>query len=157
MLTDQLLPILSSPHLSVGMVCSQFNPSLCQALEAKAREALAAAQVDQVQAVHVPGALETPIALQRMARSGHFDALIALGVIIRGETYHFELVAHESARGVTEVSLAHDIPIANAILTVEHEAQARERLNKGWDAVLVAINMVHALRAYQKLEPNPNP
>jgi 6,7-dimethyl-8-ribityllumazine synthase len=94
----------------------------------------------------VPGALEVPVALKAMADSGDYDALIALGCIIRGETYHFELVANESGAGVTRVSLDHQIPIANAILTVENEAQAWARVDdKGADAARVAVEMANLL------------
>jgi 6,7-dimethyl-8-ribityllumazine synthase len=139
--------MISSPHLKIGIVCSQFNHHICQALEEKTREGLSAAGITQIQSVYVPGALEIPLALQTMAESKQFDALIALGAIIRGETYHFELVANESARGITQVSLSHKIPIANAILTTENERQANERLHKGWESVLVVVHMVHTLRS----------
>jgi 6,7-dimethyl-8-ribityllumazine synthase len=96
--------------------------------------------------VTVPGALEIPVVLKAMADSEDFDALIALGCIIRGETYHFELVANESGAGVTRVSLDHQIPIANAILTVENEEQALARAaDKGRDAARVAVEMANLL------------
>jgi 6,7-dimethyl-8-ribityllumazine synthase len=91
--------------------------------------------------VSVPGALEIPVALQWMAQSGRFDALVAVGCVIRGETYHFEVVASESARGVMEVALESGVPIANGILTTEDEAQAEARLDKGAEAVRVALEM----------------
>jgi 6,7-dimethyl-8-ribityllumazine synthase len=94
----------------------------------------------------VPGALEVPVALQALAEKGNYDALIALGCIIRGETYHFELVANESGAGVSRVSLDHQIPIANAILTVENEAQAWVRAEeKGRDAARVAVEMANLM------------
>jgi 6,7-dimethyl-8-ribityllumazine synthase len=89
----------------------------------------------------VPGALEIPLALQWMAQSGRFDALAAMGVVIRGETHHFEIVANESARGVMDVALDFGLPIANGILTTEDEAQALARLDKGAEAVKVAVEM----------------
>jgi 6,7-dimethyl-8-ribityllumazine synthase len=89
----------------------------------------------------VPGALEIPVTLQWMAQSGRFDALVAIGAVIRGETYHFEVVANESARGVMEVALESGVPIANGILTTEDEAQAEARLDKGAEAVRVAVEM----------------
>ena len=96
--------------------------------------------------VKVPGALEVPIALLAMAESEEYDALVALGCIIRGETYHFELVANESGAGVTRVSLDHQVPIANAILTVENEAQAWDRTEeKGRDAARVAVEMANLM------------
>jgi 6,7-dimethyl-8-ribityllumazine synthase len=96
--------------------------------------------------VVVPGALEVPVALKAMAESGEYDALIALGCIIRGETYHFELVADQSGAGVMQVSLQHQLPIANAILTVENEAQAWARTEeKGRDAARVAVEMANLM------------
>jgi 6,7-dimethyl-8-ribityllumazine synthase len=96
--------------------------------------------------VTVPGALEVPLALKALADSGDFDALVALGCIIRGETYHFELVANESGAGVTRVALDHQLPVANAILTVENEAQAWARAaDKGRDAARVAVEMANLL------------
>jgi 6,7-dimethyl-8-ribityllumazine synthase len=94
----------------------------------------------------VPGALEIPLALQWMAQSGKFDCLAALGCVVRGDTYHFEVVANESARGVMDVALEFGIPVANGILTTEDEAQAEARLDKGAEAVRVALDMAR-LRA----------
>jgi 6,7-dimethyl-8-ribityllumazine synthase len=102
--------------------------------------------VSDITHLQVPGALEVALALQALAESQQFDALIALGCIIRGETYHFELVANESGAGVTRVSLDHQLPIANAILTVENEAQAWARAEeKGRDAARVAVEMANLL------------
>jgi len=96
--------------------------------------------------VTVPGALEIPVALKAMADSDDFDALIAIGCVIRGETYHFELVANQSGAGVTRVALDHQIPVANAILTVDTEAQAWERVeDKGRDAARVAVEMANLM------------
>ncbi|PIV76996.1 MAG: 6,7-dimethyl-8-ribityllumazine synthase, partial [Rhodocyclales bacterium CG17_big_fil_post_rev_8_21_14_2_50_68_7] len=96
----------------------------------------------------VPGALELPLSLRRMADSGRFDALIALGAVIRGETYHFEIVSNESARGITEVQLATGIPVANAVLTTEDDHQALARMRqKGEDAARVAVEMANLLRS----------
>jgi len=91
--------------------------------------------------ISVPGALEIPIALQWMAQSGRFDALVALGAVIRGDTYHFDVVANESARGVMDVMLECGVPVANGILTTDDEAQAEARLDKGAEAVRVALEM----------------
>jgi 6,7-dimethyl-8-ribityllumazine synthase len=97
---------------------------------------------------NVPGALEIPLVLQTMAQSKKFDALIALGAVIRGDTYHFEVVSNESARGVGEVQLHSGVPVANAILTADTDEQAEVRMNvKGAEAALVAIEMVHLLKA----------
>jgi 6,7-dimethyl-8-ribityllumazine synthase len=96
--------------------------------------------------VQVPGALEVPVALQAMAEKGGFDALIALGCIVRGETYHFELVANESGAGVTRIALDYQLPVANAILTTENMEQALARqVDKGRDAAQVAIEMANLL------------
>ena len=103
-------------------------------------------RVKDVRHVTVPGALEIPLALKALAETGDFDALIALGCVIRGETYHFELVANESGAGVSRVALDHRLPVANAILTVENEAQAWARAaDKGRDAARVAIEMAQLL------------
>ena len=89
----------------------------------------------------MPGALEIPMALQWLAQSGRFDALVALGVVIRGETYHFEIVSNESSRGVMEVQLETGVPVANGILTTENEAQTEARMTKGAEAARVAVEM----------------
>ena len=96
--------------------------------------------------VSVSGALEIPLALQWLAQSGRFDALVAIGAVIRGETYHFEVVANESARGVMDVALQFGIPVANGILTTEDEAQARARKDKGAEAVRAALEMARLKR-----------
>ena len=126
--------------MRLGIVASRFNEQIAgQLLErakATARELGADATV-----VSVPGALEIPLAVQWMAQSDRFDAIAALGVVIRGETHHFEIVANESARGVMDVALQFGLPIANGILTTEDEAQALARLDKGAEAVKVALEM----------------
>jgi len=102
---------------------------------------------DDITLATVPGALEIPLVLQTMAQSGKFDALIALGAVIRGDTFHFEIVCNESARGVGEVQLHSGVPIANAILTTDTDEQAEVRMNiKGAEAALVAIEMVNLLK-----------
>ncbi|HLO93129.1 MAG TPA: 6,7-dimethyl-8-ribityllumazine synthase [Burkholderiaceae bacterium] len=143
---------LDGQDLRIGIVQARFNETLTNALAQSCLEALAAMGVpgDQIRHVTVPGALEVPVALQTMADSERFDALIALGCIIRGETYHFELVANESGAGVTRVSLDANLPVANAILTVENESQAWARAaEKGADAARVAVEMAHLLKALQ--------
>jgi 6,7-dimethyl-8-ribityllumazine synthase len=135
---------LDGEGLSIGIVRARFNDAITQALAQACLAELAALGVrdEDIRLVTVPGALEVPVALKAMADSGDHDALVALGCVIRGETYHFELVANESGAGVTRVALDHIIPIANAILTVENEAQARERVaEKGRDAARVAVEM----------------
>ena len=126
--------------MRLGIVASRFNEPVCEALVARARaaaEALGAAVTLET----VPGALEIPLALQWMARSGRFDALVAIGAVIRGDTYHFEVVSNESARGVMAVALEHGIPVANGILTTDTDEQAAARLDKGAEAVRVAVEM----------------
>ena len=139
---------LDGDGLHIGIVQARFNQPLTGKLAETCLAELAALGVQQRHVTHVtvPGALEVPVALKAMAASEDYDALIALGCIIRGETYHFELVANESGAGVTRVSLEHQIPIANAILTVENEAQAWARAEeKGRDAAHVAVEMANLL------------
>ena len=139
---------LMGEGLRIGIVRARFNDALTSKLVEACLAELDRLEVDagDIKHVSVPGALEIPIALKAMAVSGDFDALIALGCIIRGETYHFELVANESGAGVTRVALDHQVPIANAILTVEDEAQAWARAqDKGRDAARVAVEMANLL------------
>lgn len=126
--------------MRLGIVASRFNEEISTQLVERA-EAVARELAVQTTIVSVPGALEIPLALQWMAQSGRYDALVAVGAVIRGETYHFEIVANESARGVMDVSLEFGLPIANGILTTEDEAQAHARLDKGAEAVRVAVEM----------------
>jgi len=129
-------------------VQARFNADITDALAAACLSELEALGVatDDIHHVQVPGALEVPVALQAMARRGGYHALVALGCIIRGETYHFELVANESGAGVSRISLDYQLPVANAILTVENMAQAEARqVEKGRDAAQVAIEMANLL------------
>lgn len=140
---------LDGRGLRVGIVQARFNDELTSALAQACRAELnrLGVQDADIRHVTVPGALEVPVALQAMAVSGRFDALVALGCIIRGETYHFELVANESGAGVTRLTLDHRLPIANAILTVENEEQAWARAEeKGRDAGTVAVEMAQLLK-----------
>ena len=127
----------------VAIVLSRFNPQVGDGLLRGALRALSEAGVgdDRIVIASVPGALETPLALQRVAQGRKFDALIALGAVIRGDTYHFEIVANESARGLMDVMLECGTPIANGILTTDDEKQAAARLDKGAEAVRVAVEM----------------
>ena len=139
---------LDGRDLRIGIVQARFNAAITDKLAQTCLAELAALGVaaKHVKHVTVPGALEVPLALAALADSEEHDALIALGCIIRGETYHFELVANESGAGVTRVSLDHEVPIANAILTVENEAQAWARAeDKGRDAARVAVEMANLL------------
>jgi len=126
--------------MRLGIVASRFNEALASKLleraEAEARRLGAQARV-----VSVPGALEIPVALRWLAQSGRYEALVAIGMVIRGETYHFEVVANESARAVMQIALESGLPIANGILTTDDEAQAEARLEKGAEAVRVALEM----------------
>ncbi|WP_291014419.1 6,7-dimethyl-8-ribityllumazine synthase [Hydrogenophaga sp.] len=140
--------ILEGKKLSIAIVQARFNEAITNALFQACHAELLALGVSEKHITHVsvPGALEIPVALQALAERDDFDALIALGCIIRGETYHFELVANESGAGVTRLSLDYQVPIANAILTVENEAQALARqTDKGRDAARVAVEMAHVL------------
>ncbi len=136
--------------LKIGIVQSRFNkPVVAKMLNAcvQALQASGVADCD-IDHVSVPGALEIPVALQTLALTRHYDALVAIGAVIRGETYHFEVVSNESCRGVMDVMLETGVPIANGILTVETDAQAEARVDeKGADCAYVAIEMARALDA----------
>ena len=138
--------------MRIGVVHSRFNEEICNALLETARAELVKARAEpggagiEAEFVGVAGALEIPIALQWLAQSGRFDALVAIGAVIRGDTYHFEVVANESARGIMDVALECGLPVANGVLTTENEAQALARKDKGAEAVRVAVEMA-TLRA----------
>lgn len=135
--------------MRVGIVLSRFNSDIGDGLLSACKAELIKLGVadEAITVATVPGALETPLVLHHMADSSQFDALIALGAIIRGETYHFEVVANESARGISEVQLNTGIPVANAILTTEDDDQALARMSvKGAEAAAVAIEMVNLLK-----------
>jgi 6,7-dimethyl-8-ribityllumazine synthase len=146
----RIVPNNRAGHLRVGIVLSRFNPAIGDALLAGAQRALSEAGVadSAITIATVPGALEVPLALQRMAQTGDYDALVALGAVIRGDTYHFEIVANESAAGVASVQLEFGIPIGNGILTTDTDAQASARAEaKGRDAALAALEMANLLDA----------
>ena len=137
---------LDGKELVIGIVQARFNQGVTDALANACRAELLkhGVQEKNIDLVTVPGALEVAVALQAMAEKGGYDALVALGCVIRGETYHFELVSNESAAGVTRVALDYQLPIANAILTTETMEQALARqVEKGRDAALVAIEMAN--------------
>jgi 6,7-dimethyl-8-ribityllumazine synthase len=134
-----------SSGVRVGVVHSRFNEEVTKVLLESARAELARLGA-QAEFVAVAGALEIPLALQWLAQSGRFDALAAIGAVIRGDTYHFEVVANESARGLMDVALETGIPVANGILTTEDEAQALARKDKGAEAVRVAVEMARLRR-----------
>ena len=141
---------LNGKGMRIGIVQSRFNPVVCEGLLGACCSQLLQQGVSDayITLATVPGALEIPLVLQQMAGSGNFDALIALGAVIRGDTFHFEVVSNESARCVSDVQLDNGIPIANAILTTDTDAQAEERMiTKGEEAALVAIEMANLLKA----------
>jgi 6,7-dimethyl-8-ribityllumazine synthase len=147
---DKIQINLNGKGKKVGIVLSRFNSNIGDGLlEACYAELLKLGMVaEDIRIATVPGALETPLILQHMALSERFDALIALGAIIRGETYHFEVVANESARGISEVQLNTGVPVVNAVLTTEDEDQALARMQiKGTEAAQVAIEMANLVRA----------
>jgi len=141
---------LDGSGLKIGIVMSRFNIDICEGLLSACERELARLKVakEDVLLVNVPGALEHPLALQKMAQSGKFDALIAIGAVVRGETYHFEFVSNESSRGILDVQLETGVPVANAILTVETEEQGHVRMHeKGRDAARVAVEMANLLKS----------
>lgn len=142
---------LSGEGLRVGIVRSRFNERIGAALLGACRKRLAELHVAALTVVSVPGALEAPFALQKLANTEKYDALIALGAVIRGETYHFEVVSNESASGLMQVQLDSGIPVANGILTVDTEKQAEERAaQKGKDCAEVAVEMASLARNVAK-------
>lgn len=145
---------LDGAGVRVGIVQARFNEKVCQGLLDACVAELRRLGVEDEDILHVtvPGALEVPLALKKMADTNQFDALIALGAVIRGETYHFELVSNESGAGITRVGLDAGIPIANAILTTENDEQAEVRMTeKGADAARVAIEMANLALALEEL------
>ena len=139
---------LDGEGLRIAIVRARFNDTVTRKLEQACLAELAALGVagTDVKRISVPGALEIPLVLKALAESEDYEALIAIGCVIRGETYHFELVANESGAGVTRVALDHQVPIANAVLTVENEAQAWARAeDKGRDAARVAVEMANLM------------
>jgi len=153
---NNITPALKGDGLRVGIVWSRFNEELVRMLLTACDKQLVELGVapEDIDVVSVPGALEIPLALQTLAfeRRGlagrRFDALVALGCVVRGETYHFEIVANESARGILDVQLETGVPIANGVLTTSTDEQAKARAAvKGAEAARVAIEMANTLRA----------
>ena len=145
---------LDGAGVRVGIVQARFNEDVGNGLFAACVTELMALGVISEDILHVtvPGALEIPLALQKLAYTQQFDALIALGAVIRGETYHFELVSNESGAGITRIGLDYGIPIANAILTTENDDQALARIaEKGRDAARVAVEMANLALALEEL------
>lgn len=146
---------LTGSGLRIGIIQARFNADVGHGLLSSCLAELKHLGVADEDVLHitVPGALEIPLACQKMAETEQFDALIALGAVIRGETYHFELVANESGAGITRVSLDYGMPIANAVLTTENDEQAEARMaEKGADAARVAVEMANLLIALEELQ-----
>lgn len=145
---NTILPNLNGVGLKIGIVQARFTNEIGSAMVEVARQKLIELGVadEDITLATVAGALEVPLALQNMAASEQYDALIAFGAVIRGETYHFELVANESGAAITRVGLDFNIPIANAILTTENDEQAHVRIQeKATDAAIVAVEMANLL------------
>ena len=141
--------------LRVGIAVARFNADVADGLLASCTAALARLGVNSgdIKIVDVPGALELPLALQKMAQSGQFDALVALGAVIRGETYHFEIVADGSAAGIMQVTLDTGVPVANGGLTTDDDDQAEARMaQKGADCAAVAVEMANLLKHLELLK-----
>lgn len=145
---------LDGGGLRIGVVQARFNQVVCEAL----RDACLAelielgVEAEDVFVCTVPGSLEIPVVLQQLAASGEFDALIALGAVVRGETYHFEVVSNESAAGIARVALDFNVPIANAVLTTETDEQASARAaEKGAEAARVAVEMANLASSLSSL------
>jgi len=146
----EIEPNLDGRGLRVGVVMCRFNLDVCEGLLSSCTTELQRLGVasDAITIATVPGALEAPLTLQAMARSGRFDALVALGAVIRGETYHFELVSNEMGTGITRVALDTGMPVANGVLTTEDDDQALSRMQeKGSDCARTAVEMAKLLRA----------
>lgn len=142
-------PDYDGSALDIAIVVSRFNQPIVEALLDACLRTLAQRGVsdERISLIRVPGALEIPLVLATLAKAERHDAAIALGAVVRGETYHFEIVANESASGVTRVQLDYRMPVANGILTVDSDEQAMARVEeKGADAALVAIEMANLLR-----------
>ncbi|MBP6653832.1 MAG: 6,7-dimethyl-8-ribityllumazine synthase [Propionivibrio sp.] len=143
-------PVLAGKGLTVGIVMSRFNQDICEGLLAACTNELKRLGVAEgdIEIATVPGALEIPLVLQTMAQSRRFDALVALGAVIRGDTYHFEVVSNDACRAVMEVQLDTGVPVANGILTCENDDQALARTQqKGSDCAQAAVEVANLLRA----------
>jgi 6,7-dimethyl-8-ribityllumazine synthase len=150
----RIAPNPSGKDRRVGIVVARFNGPVGETLLAGALRACADAGVAErdIVVVTVPGALEAPLALQRLAQAGQCDALVALGAVVRGETYHFEIVANESASGVAGVQLEFGIPIGNGILTTDNDDQAQARADtKGYEAAQAALELANLLDAIDEI------
>ena len=146
---DEIDPNLAGAGIRVGIVMARFNLNIGEGLLSACTDELLQLGVarSDIRIVTVPGALEIPLVLQTMANSGKYDALVALGAVIRGETYHFELVSNEMGAGVTRIGLDTGLPIANGVLTTEDDDQAIARMaEKGRDCAQAAVEMANLLK-----------
>lgn len=145
----EITPSRDGTGLRIAIVRARFNEPIGAGLLAACLRRLAGLGVadGRVTVVSVPGALEIPLALQQLAATGHYDALIALGAVVRGDTYHFELVCNESAAGITQVQLDAGVPVANGVLTTDTEEQANARVaQKASDCAEAAVEMANLIR-----------
>lgn len=146
---EEIEPELDGTGLRIGIAMSRFNRDAGEGLLSACTAMLVKHGVREtdILIVTVPGALELPLALQKLAMSGRYDALIALGAVIRGETYHFEVVSNESAGGIMTVQLDTGVPVANGVLTADDDDQAAARMSqKGADCALAAIEMANLMK-----------
>ena len=146
---DEIDPNLAGAGIRVGIVMARFNLNIGEGLLSACTDELLNLGVarSDIRIVTVPGALEIPLVLQTMANSGDYDALVALGAVIRGETYHFELVSNEMGAGVTRIGLDTGLPIANGVLTTEDDNQAIARMReKGSDCARTVVEMSNLLK-----------
>lgn len=153
MALDKITVNLDGTGLRIGIVQSRFNGWAGEALLSICLRELAEIGVDEddITVLTVPGALEIPLALAALGTNGDFDALIGLGCVIRGDTYHFEVVADQSAAGLARVALDLRIPVINAVLTTDNDEQARARVTeKGRDAARGAVEMANLLWALEE-------
>ncbi len=145
---------IAAPEARVAIVVARFNSFINEnlvdgALDVLKRQGLV--PDDQITLVRVPGAVEIPLVVKKLAKSGGFDAIVALGCVIRGDTYHFELVANENSKGMAQVMLEYEIPVAFGVLTTDNVEQAIQRAgtkagNKGAEAALSALEMINVLK-----------
>lgn len=141
---------INGAALRIGIVRARFNTPVGEGMQSACIDELGKLGVvaDRIELYSVPGALELPLVLQRLARTGRFDALVAMGAVIRGDTYHFEIVSNEMAAGITRVQLDEGIPIANGVLTTDTDEQAEVRIDvKGRDCALAAVEMANLMKA----------
>ena len=146
-----------SEGMKVGIVAARFNEFIVSKLVAGAQDALVRHDVkeEDIDLAWVPGAFEIPLIASKMAKSGKYDAVIALGAVIRGSTTHYDYVCSEVSKGIANVSLNSDIPVMFGVITTENIEQAIERDgtkagNKGYDCALGAIEMVNLIRNIEK-------